>query len=149
MEYTSDTWLGYNHRFRQTLAALPGTMWACIEPTRWNIAFIGQAKSHQCKHCFSLTHNSADCDWTLTPSPHNQQTLHLQPAHDSTHGHVQTRYAIPGTTARSQTAHYQATNTNISALGLLPCCFLELVIGVKTCRIDTLDKSTGMWVHTS
>jgi len=37
MEYKEDSWLGYDRRFRQMVAATPGTTWAKIEPTRWNM----------------------------------------------------------------------------------------------------------------
>ena len=36
-EYEEDSWLGYDSRFRQMVAATPGTTWAKIEPTRWNM----------------------------------------------------------------------------------------------------------------
>ena len=74
MEYDGDTWLGYDRRFRQMVAASPGTTWAKIDPTLWNLLFTGQAKGQQCKHCFSLTHPSGDCDWAPTPPK-------LQPTH--------------------------------------------------------------------
>jgi len=37
MEYEGDSWLGYDRWFRQMVAATPGTTWAKIEPTRWNM----------------------------------------------------------------------------------------------------------------
>ena len=67
MEYKGDSWLGYDRRFRQTVAGSPGAMWAKIDPTLWNMAFTGQAKARQCKHCFSLSHIAEDCDWAPTP----------------------------------------------------------------------------------
>ena len=33
----------------------------------WNLAFAGQARTSRCKHCFSLAHQSTDCD--LAPEP--------------------------------------------------------------------------------
>ena len=68
MEYGSEAWLGYDRRFRQMAAASPGTQWAKIDPTLWNMAFTGQAKAHRCKYCFSLTHQAEECDWAPTPS---------------------------------------------------------------------------------
>ena len=71
LEYGSETWLGYDRRFRQMAAAAPGTVWAKIDPTLWNMAFTGQAKARRCKYCFSLTHQAEDCDWvpTLATAP--------------------------------------------------------------------------------
>ena len=44
MEYESDGWLSYDCRFRQNAAPSPDTTWARIDPTLWNMAFVGQAK---------------------------------------------------------------------------------------------------------
>ena len=68
MEYEGDRWLGYDRRFRQNAAASPDATWARIDPTLWNMAFVGQAKVYRCKHCFSLTHAAADCNWAPSPS---------------------------------------------------------------------------------
>ena len=73
MEYDSDTWLGYDRRFRQNAPASPGTVWARIDPTLWNVAFTGQAKSRRCKYCFSLSHQSVECDW-VPANPSTQPT---------------------------------------------------------------------------
>ena len=67
MEYEGDSGLGSDHRFGQMVAATPGTTWAKIDPTLWNMAFTGQARAHRCKFCFSLTHQAEDCDWAPTP----------------------------------------------------------------------------------
>ena len=83
MEYDGETWLAYDRRFRQTVAATPDTVWAKIDPTLWNKAFTGQAKSKRCKYCFSLSHESTDCDWAPTkasastppPSPSPSQPV--------------------------------------------------------------------------
>ena len=56
MEYGSDSLLGYDRRFCQTAAASPDMVWAKIDPTLWNMAITGQAKSSRCKFCSSLTH---------------------------------------------------------------------------------------------
>ena len=72
-EYDSDTWLGYDRRFRQNAAVSPGTVWARIDPTLWNMAFTGQAKSRRCKYCFSLSHQSVECDWAPA-NPSTQPT---------------------------------------------------------------------------
>ena len=84
MEYDSETWLGYDRRFRQTVAATPDAVWARIDPTLWNMAFTGQARAQRCKFCFSLTHQSHDCDWapmphTVPPSASNTQRGNVGP----------------------------------------------------------------------
>ena len=76
-EYDSDTWLGYDRRFRQNAAASPGTVWARIDPTLWNMAFTGQAKSRRCKYCFSLSHQSEECDWA--PANPSTQPMNATP----------------------------------------------------------------------
>ena len=62
MEYKSNCWMGYDRRFRQICASQPGRSWAAIHPTLWNLAFAGQAKTTRCMYCFSLTHQSNDCE---------------------------------------------------------------------------------------
>ena len=66
MEYNSEAWLGYDRRFRQNAAAMPGTVWAKMDPTLWNKACTGQAHAQRCQYHSSLTHKSNDCDWADT-----------------------------------------------------------------------------------
>jgi len=61
-EYKSDCWLGYDRRFRQQAALQPQCSWSCIDSTLWTLAFSGQARGNHCKHCFSLSHISRDCE---------------------------------------------------------------------------------------
>ena len=68
-EFKNDCWLGYDRRFRQWAASHPRTRWAAIEPTLWSLAFQGQARSSRCKHCFSLSHSSVECELSVDPSP--------------------------------------------------------------------------------
>ena len=68
MEYEGNGWLGYDHQFRQNAAASPDIIWARFDPTLWNVVFVGQAKVSRCKHCFSLTHTAANCNWAPSPS---------------------------------------------------------------------------------
>ena len=44
-----------------------------IETTLWNWAFTSQARASRCKHCFSLFHQSKDCEFApnLTSSLHD------------------------------------------------------------------------------
>ena len=67
MEYKNDCWIGYDRRFRQQAASQPHRPWSTIDSTLWTLAFAGQAKTSRCKHCFSLAHQSNDCD--LAPEP--------------------------------------------------------------------------------
>ena len=66
MEYEGGTWLGYDRRFRLSVAGNPDAVWAHIDPTLWNMAFTGHAKAKRCRYCFSLTHLSSDCDLAPT-----------------------------------------------------------------------------------
>ena len=68
MEYVGDGWLGYDRRFRMAAAGNPSINWAVIDTTLWNLAFSGKARSSRCKHCFSLSHLSRDCEWGPEPS---------------------------------------------------------------------------------
>ena len=74
MEYAGDAWLGYDRRFRQRAAADLGMSWAKIDPTLWSLAFSGRAKASRCKYCFSLTHTSANCEWS-TPEQGGQPPM--------------------------------------------------------------------------
>ena len=65
MEYSGDEWLGYDRRFGQWAEANPGTVWARIDPMLRNIVFAGQGCTTGCRYCFSLSHQSEDCDWGL------------------------------------------------------------------------------------
>ena len=67
MEHGGDGWLGYDRRFLQRAALTPDVSWLTMDSTLWNIAFSGQAKTSRCKFCFSLSHESDDCDWAPTP----------------------------------------------------------------------------------
>ena len=67
LEYRGDTWVGYDRRFRLTAAANATKVWARIDPTLWNLAFTGIAKTSRCTHCFSLNHVSRDCEWAPDP----------------------------------------------------------------------------------
>lgn len=59
-EYKNDCWMGYNRRFRQQAASQRS--WSCIDSTLWTLAFSGQARGNRCKHCFSLSHTSRECE---------------------------------------------------------------------------------------
>ena len=72
LEYAGDGWLGYDRRFRLRAAADPSMSWATIDTTLWNLAFSGKAKATRCKHCFSLSHNSADCELGSTTGTTSQ-----------------------------------------------------------------------------
>ena len=71
-ESRNECWLGYDRRFRKWAASHQNTRWAAIEPTLWSLAFQGQARWNCCKHCFSLSHNSSDCDLSPDPQPRQQ-----------------------------------------------------------------------------
>ena len=62
MEYEGNGWLGYDRRFRLMAAAVPGTIWAKIEPTIWSMAFAWKGRTSRCKYCFSLSHSDQHCE---------------------------------------------------------------------------------------
>ena len=66
-EYRGDSWIEYDRRFHLSAAANGTKVWACINPTLWNLAFTGNAKTSRCTHCFSLIHTSSDCEWAPDP----------------------------------------------------------------------------------
>ena len=103
LEYGSETWLGYNRRFRQLAAASPDTTWAKIDPTLWNMAFTGQAKARRCKFCFSLTHPSEDCNWA--PIPCTAAVAVLPTQRECSHSNLLQLHATPAlpTSATSRT----------------------------------------------
>ena len=71
-EYQGDCWLGYDRRCRHQAAAIPSAKWAIADSTLWNLAFSGRACTSRCSHCFSLSHQSGDCE-TL-PNTHRERT---------------------------------------------------------------------------
>ena len=75
MEYKGDCWMGYDRRFRQITASQPERSWASIDPTLWNLAFAGQAKTARCMHCFSLSHHSNDCEFASRGKPQRSYKL--------------------------------------------------------------------------
>ena len=76
LEYRGDTWVGYDRRIHLTAAANASKVWARIDPTLWNLAFTGIAKTSRCTHCFSLNHISSNCEWAPDPPI---AALHAQP----------------------------------------------------------------------
>ena len=77
-EFRNDCWLGYDRRFRQWAASHPRIRWAAIEPTLWSLAFQSQARSKRCKHCFSLSHSSKECELSPEPPPRRLQPQQQQ-----------------------------------------------------------------------
>ena len=78
-EYHNDRWLAYDRRFRQQAASQPGCKWSSIETTLWNWAFTSQARASRCKHCFSLFHQSKDCEFAPNPT----SSLHDPPPYQA------------------------------------------------------------------
>lgn len=68
MEFDGDSWLGRWQQLHQIWVRQK------IDPTPWKMVFMGQAQGQRCKHCYSLTHPSRDCDWAPT-QPMKQPTL--------------------------------------------------------------------------
>jgi len=62
MEYRNNCWIGYDRRFHLQTASQPNRNWATVDATLWNLAFAEQARTSRCKHCFSLSHQSTDCE---------------------------------------------------------------------------------------
>ena len=67
-EYRNNSWLAYDRRFRQQVAAHPQCKWSNIDSTLWTLAFTSQAKTSRCRHCFSLFHLSQDCEFDPNPT---------------------------------------------------------------------------------
>ena len=65
MEYKNDCWVGYDCCFRHQAASQSWKPWSTVDTTLWNLAFAGHARTARCKHCFSLAHQSGDCDLSL------------------------------------------------------------------------------------
>ena len=63
IQYEGDSWIEYDRRFRVRAATNSTKIWASLDPTLWNLAFAGNARISRCKHCFGLTHPSAECEW--------------------------------------------------------------------------------------
>ena len=91
MQYAGAGWMGYNRRLRQIAATKPHVTWAQINSTLSNFAFSSKARSVCCKFCFSITHTSTECEWTLdqgsdslgTPSQHQASAQPVTPSRRS------------------------------------------------------------------
>ena len=64
----NNCWLAYDRRFRKQAASQPNCKWSNIDSTFWNLAFTGQARANRCRHCFSLFHQSKDCEFSSSPT---------------------------------------------------------------------------------
>jgi len=73
-EYQNNRWLAYDRQFRQLAASQPGWKWSNTNSTLWSLAFTGQAKASRCKHCFSLFHQSSDCEFAPAYSSSHAQS---------------------------------------------------------------------------
>ena len=83
-EYQNNRWLAYDQRFRQLAASQPSCKWSITDSTLWSLAFTGQAKVNRCKHCFSLFHQSIDCEFAqVQPPAHMTKRIKLQATDDS------------------------------------------------------------------
>ena len=86
IQYDGDGWVGYDRWFRLNAAANSNKTWATLDATLWNRAFTGYAKVSRCKHCFSLTHTSSECEWApeatdiVTPPPQPSTGFSATPA---------------------------------------------------------------------
>ena len=94
-EYKNDCWLGYDRRFCQQVSQ-PQRSWSCINSTLWTLAVSGQARGNRCKHCFSLSHTSRECELASDP-PVSQST----PSHYVYRGQTY-NYQSPNSTRSSQ-----------------------------------------------
>ena len=114
-EYESDTWLGYDRRFRQRTAASPDSKWAKIDPTLWNMAFTGHAKAERCKHSFSLSHKAIDCESAPCQVPPLQPYQKPTCPQGGHHAPVATQFASLGTFLSSRHATSTTVPTSTSA----------------------------------
>jgi len=52
-----------------TTNSQPSCMWSNKDSIEWSLAFTSQAKDSRCKYCFSLFHQSIDCEFTPSSNP--------------------------------------------------------------------------------
>ena len=126
MEHSGDHWLGYDRRFRMTVAGNPLVNWASIDTTLWNLAFSAKGKSSWCKHCFSLSHSSNDCEWgpeQSTPTSGANRPTELA--------------AIVGITLGGQAASVLTAAMSIFVIFV----HLTLVFQIKDIRLSTVDTN--------
>ena len=111
IQYEGDSWIGYDRRFRLSAAANSTKIWASLDPTLWNLAFAGSARVSRCKHCFSLTHPSIECEWASEAA--QPISTPPRPLMDPTKESVASGIIRPGD------APCQAVHMNISASTVL------------------------------
>ena len=68
LQYGNDGWQGYDRRFRQVAASSSNVEWARVDTTLWNLGFTNHGNATCCKHCFSLHHSHANCEWAPEPT---------------------------------------------------------------------------------
>ena len=54
--------------FDSKLPPSPQANGLLLTPPLWNLAFTGQARASRCTHCFSLFHQSKDCEFAPNPT---------------------------------------------------------------------------------
>ena len=64
LEYKGNWRMSYDQRLQQIAASEPGRSWASVDPTLWNLAFAGQAKTTWCIQCFSMSHQLNNCEFS-------------------------------------------------------------------------------------
>ena len=72
-DYEGDSWLGYDRRFRQQVAASPSNSWARTDSSLWNQFFSGRAHTICCSHCFSHSHPLPACSLVHNRNQHSNQ----------------------------------------------------------------------------
>ena len=80
-EYQNNRWLAYDRRFRLLAASQPSCKWSNTDSTLWSLAFTGQAKVNRCKHCFSLFHQSIDCEFASSSTSSSRDQTHQAPGY--------------------------------------------------------------------
>ena len=129
-EYGSETWLGYDRRFCQLAAASPDTVWAKIDPTPWNMAFLQGPGQGTLVQIFSLTHQR-----TVTgPRPLHQRSCQPHPTPVAPNGSATCRFVIPGTTAQTLTVHTPTANIGTFAF-TVPRTRRLLIKTTKHCTV--------------
>lgn len=79
-KFKGEGWVQYDRNFRKHAETHPGTRWAEANTSLWTLAFCNAQPRPHCELCFSLDHETPQCD---EYEPPEEPTKRKQPNTDS------------------------------------------------------------------
>ena len=74
-KFKGEGWLQYDRNFRKFAEVHPGTRWAEANTSLWTLAFCGAQPRTHCDLCFSIDHETRECeDYSPPEAPPRKKT---------------------------------------------------------------------------